>query len=130
MVSKKRRRRQLAHAKWERQQTRRVRIQRRRRTTAWIVGAAVGVVAVVAAGWLVISLAADETGRNGQVPTIPIDTLTTPGVSLPSTLQTLLTQTTPATGSPSGTAATSAGSGQRTSTAPTGSPETGTKATR
>lgn len=66
MVSKKRRRRQLARAKWERQQARRALRRQRARRRAIIAGAVAGVLAVSAAGYGIVLLVRDEPPASAE----------------------------------------------------------------
>jgi peptidyl-prolyl cis-trans isomerase B (cyclophilin B) len=114
MVSNKQRRRQLARARWERQQARRRAAENRQRLIRLIAGVVGGLVVVAVLGWVVLRLVADERARNPS-PTLPANTLT-PSLSTPLPTPTV-----------------SATTGAETATTPGGSPGTsgsGTKPTR
>jgi peptidyl-prolyl cis-trans isomerase B (cyclophilin B) len=92
VVSSKQRQRQLARAKWERQQERRTKDARRQRTMSWVVGVILGLVVVGGIGWLVLHIVKEENSRD-QTPSVPTDSFST----------NLLTPTSPVdTTSPSG----------------------------
>lgn len=95
MVTNKQRQRQVARARWERQQARRAAEAARRRKRRIVVGVVVGLVLVGSLGWLVVYIVTNENARNR--PTPPAQT-TVPSVTLP-------TEPTP-NGSPKPTAAT------------------------
>ncbi len=92
MVTSKRRQRQLARAKWQRQQVRRVRMASRQRKISVVVGVVVGVVVVVLLGWFVKNIISDENSRSPQSPAVPTDSFST---SMPTPSQN--TGSTPAT---------------------------------
>ena len=70
MVTNKQRQRQLARAKWERQQGRRVEAARRQRTITIVVGIILGLVVVGLLTWLVLHIVNEENTRS-QTPTVP-----------------------------------------------------------
>lgn len=88
MVTNKQRRRQLARAKYERQQQRRTVGANRRRTIGLVVGV---IVALVTAGllvWLILYIVDEERDQNPEVPTptAPFSTeLPTPTDDVPQT---------------------------------------------
>ena len=70
MPSQQRRQRQLARAKWQRQQTRRIQAATRRRKMGVGFGVLAGLVATAALVWLVVDLVRAEDSRDPQ-PTLP-----------------------------------------------------------
>ncbi len=72
MVTSKQRQRQLARARWERQQARRAAQASRRRRIAIVVGVLGGLVATALLIWLVLSLVESEEAQNPE-PTVPND---------------------------------------------------------
>lgn len=95
MVTNKQRQRQLARAKWERQQSKRTHVQRRQRTVNIVVGVIGGIIVTGLLVWLVLHILNQENARNPQTPAIPTDTFKTNLLSPPTPG---LTQTTPASG--------------------------------
>ncbi len=88
MVSSRQRQKQLARARYERQQTRRQTRAKRRRVVSIVVGTIVALIVVAALGWLVLRLADDEEEREPDFPTpsAPFSTdLKTPGTDGPTT---------------------------------------------
>lgn len=81
MVTSKRRQRQLARAKWDRQQSRRVVTARRQRVISLVVGTIVGLIIVALLIWLVVHIMHEEKTRD-QTPVIPTDSFST---NLPTT---------------------------------------------
>lgn len=77
MVSNKQRQRQLARARWERQQARRAVIARRQRLISIVGGVIVGLIAVALLVWLVLHIIDQEKARNDQTPVIPTDSFST-----------------------------------------------------
>lgn len=76
MVTSKQRQRQLARAKWERQQQRRTTSAQRQRRVSLVVGVVVGLIVVVVLGWLVLHIIDKENSRN-QTPVVPTDSFST-----------------------------------------------------
>ena len=95
MVTNKQRQRQLARAKWERQQAKRMSDARRHRVLSLVVGVIVGLIVVALLGWLVLHIIDQEKSRNDQTPVTPTDSFSTNLLS-PST-----PPTSAATGKPS-----------------------------
>ncbi len=96
MATNKQRQRQVARARWERQQARRAAEAARRRKRRIVVGIVVGLVLAGLLGWLVFSIVTNENARDQQ-PNPPVET-DVPSVTLP-------TEPTPG-GSPAPTGAT------------------------
>ena len=93
MVTSKQRQRQLARAKWERQQGRRTRVARRQRAVTIGVGVIAGLVAAGVLVWLVVHLAGNGDSTTPQ-PSVPTDSFSTQlltpspsGASTPTTAQ-------------------------------------------
>lgn len=76
MVTSKQRQRQLARARWERQQERRAKMAHRRRVISVVVGVIVGLVVVALLVWLVLYIIDEEKSRN-QTPVVPTDSFST-----------------------------------------------------
>jgi peptidyl-prolyl cis-trans isomerase B (cyclophilin B) len=76
VVTSKQRQRQLARAKWARQQERRTEQQHRHRVIAIVVGTIVGLIVVALLGWLVLHIVDEENTRD-QTPSIPTDSFST-----------------------------------------------------
>lgn len=81
MVSNKQRRRQLARARWERQQAQRRAAAARRRRIRTIAGVAGGLAVVAVLSWVVLRLVQAEHARNPG-PTLPAGT-STPSLGTP-----------------------------------------------
>jgi peptidyl-prolyl cis-trans isomerase B (cyclophilin B) len=114
VVSNKQRQRQLARAKWERQQSRRQAHDQRTRRFQLVAGTVVGLIAAAALVWVVVWVVQQEDERTPDqvTPTdgeFPSFITTPPGTSLP--------QTTPATPDSPG--------GSPTNGSPGGSPADG-----
>ncbi len=110
MATNKQRQRQVARARWERQQARRAAEAARRRKRRIVVGIVVGLVLAGLLGWLVFYIVTNENARDQQ-PNPPVET-DVPSVTLP-------TEPTPG-GSPAPTGATPTTEGPTTQeTAPT-----------
>jgi peptidyl-prolyl cis-trans isomerase B (cyclophilin B) len=92
VVSNKQRRRQLARAKWERQQERRAAVAQRNRRVSTVVGIVVGLIAVAAMIWVVLWLVDQENDPNPQ-PAVPTDSDFPSFISPPAT--TPATETSP-----------------------------------
>jgi peptidyl-prolyl cis-trans isomerase B (cyclophilin B) len=71
VVRSRERQRQLARARWERQQARRTAAQRRNRRISIVVGVIVALVAAAALVWLILNIVDTEDTRD-QTPTLPI----------------------------------------------------------
>lgn len=76
MVTKKKRRRQLARQKWERQQARRALRRQRARRRAIIAGAVAGVLAVGAGGYGIFALVSDDSPASASPSPSPTPTRT------------------------------------------------------
>ncbi len=88
MVTSKQRQRQLARARYERQQAHRERRARRQRIISVVVGTIVGLVLLAALAWLVLHILDEERQREPLVPTpsAPFSTdLKTPSSDVPPT---------------------------------------------
>lgn len=72
MVTSRQRQRQLARARWERQQSRRAARRRSRRRIAIVAGVVGGLVAAALLVWLVLSSNEPE-GTDSPEPTVPND---------------------------------------------------------
>ncbi len=96
MVTSKQRQRQLARAKWQRQQYRRLRTASRQRKIAVVLGVVFAVVAVVLLALLVKNIVSDEQSRS---PGVPTDTFSTDLLS-PSRNTDSPTPTQPTTSAP------------------------------
>ncbi|MGI8577560.1 MAG: hypothetical protein ACR2KG_06485 [Nocardioidaceae bacterium] len=70
MVSNRQRRRQLAHAKWERQRARRAAQSKRRRAVSVVGGAVVGLAVVAVLGWLGFQIVQAANSSN-PTPVVP-----------------------------------------------------------
>ena len=89
MVTKKQRRRRIARAKWERQQQRRDQRARKRRRNGVVVGAVLGVVVALVAGFLIVRLVGGDSegtdsGAPARVEPQDRDLASAPGDRLPS----------------------------------------------
>ena len=84
MVTNKQRQRQLARAKWERQQARRTSGAHRQRVISLVVGVIVGLIVVALLVWLVLHIIDKEKARNDQTPAVPTDTFSTNLLSPPT----------------------------------------------
>lgn len=105
MVSSRQRQRQLARARYERQQAHRQTRAKRQRVISIVVGTIVALVVVAALAWLVLRIVDEEKQREPDVPTpsAPFSTdLKTPSSAVPSTPgeQTGSPQSPSSTGSP------------------------------
>jgi peptidyl-prolyl cis-trans isomerase B (cyclophilin B) len=77
VVSSKQRQRQLARAKWERQQQRRASYTQRQRRVSLVVGVILGLIVVGLIGWLVLHIIDQENSRDDQTPSVPTDSFST-----------------------------------------------------
>ena len=88
MATSKQRQRELARAKWERQQIRRSEHAHRQRVIWTVVGTIVGLIVVALLVWLVLHIVDEENTRD-QTPAVPTDSfstkLLTPSAAPPST---------------------------------------------
>ena len=88
MATSKLRQRELARAKWERQQVRRSEHAHRQRVIWTVVGTIVGLIVVALLVWLVLHIV-DEENTGDQTPSVPIDSfsikLLTPSTAPPTT---------------------------------------------
>ncbi len=88
MVSNRQRQRQLARARYERQQARRQTKAKRQRLVSIVVGTLIGLIVLAALGWLILRIVDQEKQREQPVPT-PSPTfstdLLTPSSNVPST---------------------------------------------
>ncbi|MGH3472321.1 MAG: hypothetical protein ACRDPG_09800 [Nocardioidaceae bacterium] len=75
MAPSRRRQRELARAKWERQHQRRSQRASRQRRASLVIGSAAGVVVVGLISWAVVNIVQDE---QSQTPTEPIPTFLQP----------------------------------------------------
>ena len=82
MATNKQRQRQVARARWERQQARRAAEVARRRKLRIVGGVVVGLVLTGLLGWLVMYIVSNENARD-QPQNPPVET-TVPSVTLPS----------------------------------------------
>ena len=125
MVSSKQRRRQLARAKWERQEVRRSDVARRNRRVSVVVGIIVGLIAVAAMIWVVMWLV-DQEGERNPEPVAPADSDVPSFVSPPTTTPQESQPTAPTgpTGSATGTEGSPTGP-EGSGTAATPSPDQG-----
>jgi peptidyl-prolyl cis-trans isomerase B (cyclophilin B) len=73
VVTNKQRQRQIARARWERQQARRAAEAARRRKVRLLVGVLGGLVVAALLGWLVYSIVSNENAPTPQ-PNLPVDT--------------------------------------------------------
>jgi hypothetical protein len=94
----KRRQRELARAKWERQQTRRTRVAGRQRKISIAGGVILGLVVTAFLVWLVLHIIDEENKRNPQTPSVPTDSFRTNLLTPSSTAPTGPTQATPSGG--------------------------------
>ena len=89
MATSKQRQRELARAKWERQQVRRTEQAHRRRVISIVVGIIVGLIVVALIGWGVLRIVDEENTRDDQTPSVPTDSfstkLLTPSTAPPTT---------------------------------------------
>ena len=76
MATSKQRQRELARAKWERQQIRRSEHAHHQRVIWTVVGTIVGLIVVALLGWLVLHIV-DEENTDDQTPSVPTDSFST-----------------------------------------------------
>ncbi|MEP6666787.1 MAG: hypothetical protein ABJA81_10090 [Nocardioidaceae bacterium] len=76
MAKSRERQRQLASAKWQRQQARRTKATVRRRRFSLVLGVVVGLVVTALLIWLVIHIVNEEDKRNPN-PVVPTDSFST-----------------------------------------------------
>jgi peptidyl-prolyl cis-trans isomerase B (cyclophilin B) len=76
VATSKQRQRELARAKWERQQIRRSEHAHRQRVIWTVVGIIVGLIVVALLGWLVLHIV-DEENTDDQTPSVPTDSFST-----------------------------------------------------
>ena len=88
MATSKQRQRELARAKWERQQIRRSEHAHHQRVIWTVVGTIVGLIVIALLWWLVLHIV-DEENTDDQTPSVPTDSfstkLLTPSAAPPST---------------------------------------------
>lgn len=92
MVTNKQRQRQIARARWERQQARRATEAARRRKVRILVGVIGGLVLAALLGWLLMYIVTTEHARtpapvlpvNSNAPSVTLPTAQTPATSVPS----------------------------------------------
>lgn len=88
MATSKQRQRELARAKWERQQIRRSEHAHHQRVIWTVVGTIVGLIVIALLWWLVLHIV-DEENTDDQTPSVPTDSfstkLLTPSTAPPST---------------------------------------------
>jgi peptidyl-prolyl cis-trans isomerase B (cyclophilin B) len=75
VVTSKQRQRQLARAKWQRQQSRRQEHHHRQRVISIVVGIIVGLIVVALLVWLVLHIIDQE--NQDQTPSVPTDSFST-----------------------------------------------------
>lgn len=92
MITSKQRQRQLARARYERQQAQRESRAKRQRLIRLVVGALVGLVVLAALGWLVLHIVNEEKKREPNVPT--------PSIPFSTDLQTPSSNVSPTSGEP------------------------------
>jgi peptidyl-prolyl cis-trans isomerase B (cyclophilin B) len=77
VATSKQRQRELARAKWERQQARRTEQAHRRRVISIVVGIIVGLIVVALIGWGVLRIVDEENTRDDQTPSTPTGSFST-----------------------------------------------------